>query len=214
FLEAACGTVFLDEIGEASPSVQARLLRVLQHREVKPVGSDRAQRVGARIVAATNRALDDEVRLGRIRADLYYRLTVFPIQIPPLRRRVGDIPRLVRHFLARPAAQERRDGLGVSSAALQLLTSYHWPGNVRELEHEMHRLVLTLDAGSVVQPEHLASRIRHHGAGPANEPLDDMLARGRIAPIPERLHPVPPTGRPPPRPRGPPPGPPPHPPPT
>jgi Nif-specific regulatory protein len=179
--------VFLDEIGEASPTVQARLLRVLQHREVKPVGSDRAQRVSARIVAATNRALAEEVRSRRFRADLYYRLAVFPIVVPPLRQRGADIPRLARHFLERFALQERRDGLAISAEALRLLVAYHWPGNVRELEHEIHRLVLTLPRDTVILADHLASRIRHHAAAPANEPLDDMMARVEIALIRDRL---------------------------
>ncbi len=187
FQEAGNGTVFLDEIGEASPTVQARLLRVLQHREVKPVGSDRAQRVGARIVAATNRALADEVRANRFRADLYYRLAVFPIAVPPLRQRVADIPRLARHFLDRLAAAERREPLAFSREALELLTAYQWPGNVRELEHEVHRIVLTLGRDTVVLPDHLAIRIRHHAGVPANEPLDDMMARVEIALIRDRL---------------------------
>jgi transcriptional regulator with PAS, ATPase and Fis domain len=187
FLEAGSGTVFLDEIGEASPSVQARLLRVLQAREVKPVGSDRAQRVSARIVAATNRALTDEVRAGRFRADLYYRLAVFPILVPPLRQRAADIPRLVGHFLGRLTAEERRDGITCSREALEMLVAYHWPGNVRELEHELHRLVLTLPREAVIVPEHLAPRIHHHGAVASDEPLDDMLARVEIALIRERL---------------------------
>jgi two-component system, NtrC family, response regulator HydG len=187
FLEAGGGTVFLDEIGEASPTVQARLLRVLQHREVKPVGSDRAQRVSARIVAATNRSLADEVRSRRFRADVYYRLAVFPIAVPALRQRAADIPRLARHFLERFSARERRAGLVFSAEALGLLSTYHWPGNVRELEHEVHRLVLTVPRDSVITPDHLAARIRHHAAPPANEPLDDMLARVEIALIRERL---------------------------
>jgi transcriptional regulator with PAS, ATPase and Fis domain len=187
FLEAGSGTVFLDEIGEASPTVQARLLRVLQHREVKPVGSDRAQRVSARIVAATNRSLAEEVRSRRFRADLYYRLAVFPIVVPPLRQRSADVPRLARYFLDRFACCERRDGLAFSADALGLLTAYHWPGNVRELEHEVHRLVLTLPRDAVIAPDHLAARIRHHAAVPANEPLDDMMARVEIALIRDRL---------------------------
>ena len=187
FLEAGAGTVFLDEIGEASPTVQARLLRVLQHREVKPVGSDRAQRVSARIVAATNRPLADEVRAGRFRADLYYRLTVLPIHVPALRERTGDVRRLARHFLARFAAEERRDALAFADDALRCLATYHWPGNVRELEHEVHRLVLTIGAHTTVRPEHLAARIRTHGALPADEALEHVLARVEIALIRERL---------------------------
>jgi DNA-binding NtrC family response regulator len=187
FVEAGAGTVFLDEIGEASPTVQARLLRVLQHHEVKPVGADRAQRVAARIVAATNRPLIDEVRTGRFRADLYYRLAVFPIHVPPLRQRVADVPRLVRHFLTRLMSEERREGLALSPEAVRVLAQYHWPGNVRELEHEVHRLVLTLPPRTRIGPEHLATRIRHHGAAPADEPLDDVLARVETALIRDRL---------------------------
>jgi len=187
FVEAGAGTVFLDEIGESSPSVQARLLRVLQHREVKPVGADRAQRVTARIVAATNRPLFDEVRAGRFRADLYYRLAVFPIHVPPLRTRAADVPRLARYFLERLMTEERREGIAFSTDALQVLAAYQWPGNVRELEHEVHRLVLTLPARTRIVPEHLAARIRQHVAGPVDEPLDDMLARVEIALIRDRL---------------------------
>jgi Nif-specific regulatory protein len=187
FVEAGTGTVFLDEIGEASPTVQARLLRVLQHREVKPVGADRAQRVSARIVAATNRPLFDEVRAGRFRADLYYRLAVIPVHVPPLRKRAADVPRLARWFLERLMNEERREGLAFSTDALQVLAAYQWPGNVRELEHEVHRLVLTLPRDAVIAPDHLAARIRHHAAVPANEPLDDMMARVEIALIRDRL---------------------------
>jgi len=187
FIEAGAGTVFLDEIGEASPNVQARLLRVLQHREVKPVGADRAQRVAARIVAATNRPLIDEVRAGRFRADLYYRLAVFPIHVPPLRQRAADVVRLVRHFLTRLMAEERREGLTISGEALHMLAGYYWPGNVRELEHEVHRLVLTVAPNTRILPEQLATRIRHHGAVLLDEPLDDMLARVEIALIRDRL---------------------------
>jgi transcriptional regulator with PAS, ATPase and Fis domain len=186
FLEAGAGTVFLDEVGEASPTVQARLLRVLQHREVKQVGSDRAQRVSARIVAATNRPLADEVRAGRFRPDLYYRLAVFPIAVPPLRRRAADVPRLVRHFLHVLSVAERREGMMFSADALNVLSAYHWPGNVRELEHEIHRLVLTLPSNALILAQHLAPRIRSHG-GEASEPLDEMLARVEIALIRDRL---------------------------
>jgi DNA-binding NtrC family response regulator len=187
FVEAGRGTVFLDEIGEASPTVQARLLRVLQQHEVKPVGSDRAQPVGARVVAATNRPLADEVRAGRFRADLYYRLSVFPISVPPLRQRAADIPRLLRHFLDRLTARERRERMSFSEAAVAVLRAYPWPGNVRELEHEVHRLVLTLGSNTVIEPQHLAPRIRLSTAAPANEPLEELMARVEIALIRDRL---------------------------
>ena len=187
FIEAGSGTVFLDEIGEAPPAVQARLLRILQHREVKPVGSDRPVRVAARIVAATNRPLADEVMAGRFRADLYYRLAVLPIHVPALRERATDVPRLARHFLARCAATERRGEVALADDTVRMLAAYHWPGNVRELEHEVHRLVLTLPPGAMIRPEHLAPRIRQQSAPLATEPLDEMLARVEMALIRERL---------------------------
>jgi transcriptional regulator with PAS, ATPase and Fis domain len=187
FLDAGNGTVFLDEIGEASATVQARLLRVLQHQEVKPVGSDRVQRVSARIVAATNRPLIDEVRAGRFRADLYYRLVVLPIHVPPLRERPGDTARLAVHFLGRLSTREGRVGLAISQEAMEALVSYDWPGNVRELEHEIHRLVLTVASGVTIGPDHLATRIRCGGAARRDEPLDDVMARVEIALIRERL---------------------------
>jgi transcriptional regulator with PAS, ATPase and Fis domain len=187
FLDAGHGTVFLDEIGEASATVQARLLRVLQHQEVKPVGSDRVQRVSARIVAATNRPLIDEVRAGRFRADLYYRLAVLPIHVPPLRERPGDMARLAMHFLGRLSAREGRVGLVMSNEAMEALVGYDWPGNVRELEHEIHRLVLTVASDVTIGPDHLATRIRCRGAARRDEPLDDVMARVEIALIRERL---------------------------
>jgi transcriptional regulator with GAF, ATPase, and Fis domain len=160
FADAGDGTVFLDEIGEAPPAVQVKLLRVLQHGEVKAVGSDRAHRVGARIVAATNRALGAEVEAGRFRRDLYYRLTVFPIRVPPLRQRAADVAQLAGRFLARFEREERRQTAGFAHETLDLLARYPWPGNVRELEHEVHRLVLTVSNDQRIRPHHLAAAIR------------------------------------------------------
>jgi DNA-binding NtrC family response regulator len=187
FLEAGNGTVFLDEIGEAPPGVQAKLLRVLQHGEVKPVGSDRVQRVSARIVAATNRSLADEVDRGRFRADLYYRLAVVPVTVPPLRQRAADVPRLIEHFLARFQREERKTDMAVSRATVDALRAYAWPGNVRELEHEVHRWVLLFPSGTRVTPDHLAARIRGHATVPLDEPLDRLLARVELALIQQRL---------------------------
>jgi Nif-specific regulatory protein len=144
-------------------------------------------RVAARIVAATNRPLADEVMAGRFRADLYYRLAVLPIHVPALRERATDIPRLARHFLARCAATERRGEVALADDTVRMLAAYHWPGNVRELEHEVHRLVLTLPPGAMIRPEHLAPRIRQQSAPLASEPLDEMLARVEMALIRERL---------------------------
>jgi DNA-binding NtrC family response regulator len=187
FLEAADGTVFLDEIGEAPPSVQARLLRVLQHGEVKPVGSDRVQRVTARIVAATNRPLAERVQRNAFRADLFYRLNVFPVHVPPLRQRLADVEPLLDHFLTRFQREERRDGFSVAPDAIAVLCAYSWPGNVRELEHEVHRWTLAHPSGTRIQTGHVAAHIRRHGASVANEPLDELLARVERVLIRQRL---------------------------
>jgi DNA-binding NtrC family response regulator len=187
FEEAEDGTVFLDEVAEAPPPVQAKLLRVLQHEEVKAVGADRARRVRARILAAANRPLESEVKAGRFRIDLYYRLAVFPIHLPPLRHRTADIPPLIDHLLRRLEAREGRQSGGVDADALRALQRYPWPGNVRELENEIHRLVLSLGPGRRIRRHHLAAHIRAGEAGTADEPLARILARVEIALIRQRL---------------------------
>ena len=186
FEEAGDGTVFLDEIAEARPAVQAKLLRVVQHEEVKAVGADRARRVRARIIAATNRPLEVEARAGRFRPDLFYRLAVFPILVPPLRHRMADLPELIAHFLARFERREGRATGGLDPAALRALQAYAWPGNVRELENEVHRLVISVASGQRICRHHLARRIRE--ADPTvEEPLGRMLRRVEIALIRQRL---------------------------
>jgi DNA-binding NtrC family response regulator len=187
FVEAGRGTVFLDEIAEAPPCVQARLLRVLQHEEVKAVGADRIRPVHARVIAASNRSLEDEVRAGRFRRDLYYRLAVFPIRLPPLRHRAADVPALAQHFLRRAEAREGRTTGGLDADALGMLQAYAWPGNVRELENEMHRLVLSVPSGERIRRHHLARRIRDPDALPSHEPLARILARVELALIRDRL---------------------------
>src|SRR5262249_25964232 len=134
------GTLFLDEIGEIPLDLQAKLLRVLQESEFERVGDDHTRKVDVRIVAATNRNLDAEVAAGRFRQDLYYRISVFPLEIPPLRERREDIVMLAEHFL-RTRAGSRRD-LTLTDEQRSLLTSYDWPGNVRELEHVIERAVI------------------------------------------------------------------------
>jgi transcriptional regulator with GAF, ATPase, and Fis domain len=181
----------LDEIGDAPPGLQAKLLRVLQNAEVKAVGSDRSMPVTARIIAATNRRLEDEVAAGRFRSDLYYRLAVFPIRIPPLRERPEDVIPLARHFLGVFERDECRTTAGFAPDTLDLLIRYPWPGNVRELEHEVHRLVLTANAGHRIHPQHLAPRIRTAVPPPPEEPLVDILRRIEAAVIRERLHHLP-----------------------
>jgi DNA-binding NtrC family response regulator len=187
FEEAGEGTVFLDEVAEAPPPVQAKLLRVLQHEEVKAVGADRARRVRARIVAAANRPLEAEVKAGRFRIDLYYRLAVFPIALPPLRHRIADIPALIEHFLRRCEAREGREHAGLDPDALRALQAYPWPGNVRELENEVHRLVLSVGPGRRIRRHHLAPRIREADAAVLDEPLSSILQRVEIALIRQRL---------------------------
>ncbi len=187
FEEAGDGTVFLDEVGEAPPAMQAKLLRVLQHEEVKAVGADKVRPVRARIVAATNRPLDVEAKAGRFRTDLYYRLAVLPLQIPPLRHRAADIPRLIEHFLHRFEAREGHETHGLDVDAMRTLQAYPWPGNVRELENEIHRLVLCVPQGQRIRRHHLARRVRDADPAAHEEPLDRVLARVEIALIRQRL---------------------------
>src|SRR5437016_8144733 len=187
FEEAGDGTVFLDEIAETPLPVQAKLLRVLQHEEVKAVGADRVRHVRARIVAATNRPLEAEARAGRFRLDLYYRLAVFPIRVPPLRHRMADVPALAAHFLARCEARERRATGGFDGDALRALQAYPWPGNVRELANEVHRLVLSVGPGERIRHHPLAARIRDADPAVHGEPLARILPRVELALIRQRL---------------------------
>jgi transcriptional regulator with PAS, ATPase and Fis domain len=154
------GTLLLDEVGEMPLTLQAKLLRVLQEGEVRPVGSNVTKRVDVRVVAATNRDLEKEVAEGRFREDLFYRLRVFPIRVPPLRERREDVPPLGSHFLRRYAAEFGRAVEGIGQQAMELLCAYEWPGNVRELENEVQRLVIQADDGGFVRPEHLSPKIR------------------------------------------------------
>jgi len=155
------GTLFLDEIGEMPLGLQAKILRVLQEGEVRPLGSGTVKNVDVRIVAATNRRLEDEVKAGRFRQDLYYRLQVFPVRIPALRERREDIPTLATHFLKRYTQELGKPVAGFSQQAMELLMSYDFPGNVRELENEVQRLVIQCEPGGYVMAEHLSPRIRN-----------------------------------------------------
>ncbi|KYF93003.1 Fis family transcriptional regulator [Sorangium cellulosum] len=147
------GTLFLDEITETPLSLQSKLLRALQEGEIRPVGATSPKHVNVRIVAATNRNLEDEVAKGRFREDLYYRLKVFPIRLPPLRERPA-------HFLERYADEIGKPCGGFSQQAMELMVAYDWPGNVRELQNEVQRLVIQLDPGAFATPELLSPRIR------------------------------------------------------
>src|SRR4026209_1192936 len=136
------GTLFPDEVGEIPPALQAMLLRVLEDGQFERVGEERTRRVDVRIVAATNRVLESEVEAGRFRRDLYYRLSLFPIEVPPLRDRKEDIPLLAAHFLRLASQRLNRAAAGLTAADLETLQQYDWPGNVRELAHVIERAVI------------------------------------------------------------------------
>jgi two-component system response regulator PilR (NtrC family) len=158
FEAAEGGTIFLDEIGETTPAMQVKLLRVLQERSIRRVGGLEEIPVDCRVVAATNRDLGQMVEDGTFRNDLYYRISVIPIEMPPLRARRSDIPELVRHFLEKYAAAAGRNSMEISEEASRYLESYDWPGNVRELENTIERAV-ALEPSSIISPERLPERI-------------------------------------------------------
>jgi DNA-binding NtrC family response regulator len=157
--EASGGTLFLDEIGETSPAMQVKLLRALQEGEIKRVGSSQTARVDTRVVAATNRDLEREVKAGSFREDLFYRLSVVTIRVPPLRERRGDIPLLAENFLRTASAKTGRGRLRLSEETLKLLVAYGWPGNVRELESLVEYAALHA-RGSEVMPEDLPAKLQ------------------------------------------------------
>jgi DNA-binding NtrC family response regulator len=149
FQEADGGTLFLDEVGELPLDAQVKLLRALQEGEIDPVGSKRPVKVNFRLISATNRDMIQLVKEGRFREDLYYRLHVFPILVPPLRDRLQDVPELAVHFMARFAAEEGKRVSAISDEAMRLLTSYGWPGNVRQLENAVFRAVVLADGNEL-----------------------------------------------------------------
>jgi two-component system response regulator PilR (NtrC family) len=157
FEAANQGTIFLDEIGEMSPAMQVKLLRVLQERKVRPVGAHEEIEVNTRVIAATNRDLTAMVKDASFREDLYYRVSVIPMELPPLRERKGDIVELAQYFIGKHCTQTGRD-LSISPPAMRLLEAYSWPGNVRELEHTIERAV-ALEMTNTIQPERLPDQI-------------------------------------------------------
>jgi len=162
FREAEGGTIFLDEIGDISAGLQARLLRVLQEQEIVPVGTENPVKVDARVITATHRDLAQMVREGRFREDLYYRLNVVSILLPPLRERQQDIPLLIDHFLTTLAARHNRGPVALAPEAQTRLLAHNWPGNVRELENVLERAMVLAEL-DVIGPEHLPEALR---AGP------------------------------------------------
>jgi two-component system response regulator HupR/HoxA len=176
FEEADGGTIFLDEVGDTSPAMQLRLLRVLQEGEVRRVGGATPRKVDIRVIAATNADLDAEVTAGRFRRDLYYRLDVFPIHLPPLRERTEDVPALAEHFLREACRRARRVVPSIAPEALRFLSLYPWPGNVRELENELERAVALADDGRPLAPVHLSERITAGAAlGPSPRTLNEAV---------------------------------------
>ena len=169
------GTLFLDEVSETTPGLQAKLLRVLQEGEITPVGENRPRKVDVRVVAATNRRLDEEVAAGRFRQDLLYRLRVVPLDVPPLRERREDIPDLVLHFVEKHAMRLGKRIAGVSGRVLDRLALHSFPGNVRELENEIERAVLLTDPGDEIRVPVLSEAVQ-------GDPASDGAAEGSRSP--------------------------------
>lgn len=165
FEQAAGGSIFLDEIGDLSLSVQVKLLRVLQEKEIERVGSGQTLKVDTRVIAATHRNLQLALQQGTFRSDLYYRLNVMPLELPPLRQRKEDIPLLVEHFIAKFNAQTQRRILRLDDAALSLLMDYDWPGNVRELENAIEHAFIKC-RGEVLLPHHLPTALQDSHSRP------------------------------------------------
>ncbi len=176
FALADSGSIFLDEIGTLSMSLQPKILRVIQEREFEPLGSERSERVDVRLIAATNRDLGRMVADGRFLEDLYYRLNVIPLRLPPLRERPEDIPALVDHFIRKHRDRARRPIEGIDDAALKVLMRHPWPGNVRELENTIERAVV-LATGNRIGPPCVSIPSLPSGDGPT---LPSMSLRGNV----------------------------------
>ncbi len=186
FAAAAKGSFFLDEIGETTPAIQVKLLRVLQQREVIPVGGTEAVPIETRLIAATNRDLEEEMKRGGFRSDLFYRLNVFALHLPPLRQRRDDIPLLIDAFLGRGAEQSGGLMKRLSADALEAMMEYNWPGNVRELENALERAAI-LSKGELIDISVLPQRVTERRAEalitdrtPTSNPTLDVVERAYI----------------------------------
>jgi len=168
------GTIFLDEVADLPKLVQAKLLRVLQEGTFERVGGERSFKADVRVISATNRDLKQEVKAGRFREDLYYRVNVVPVYLPPLRERIGDLPLLVEHFLKR-AGEEGQETGGLSELALARMKSYGWPGNIRELQSAL-RYGLVHARGGIIQPEHLPPELGESSGTPYDRPRKHKLS--------------------------------------
>jgi DNA-binding NtrC family response regulator len=198
FVEADRGTLFLDEIGELPLDAQVKLLRALQDGEIEPVGSKHPVKVDFRLISATNQNLINLVNEGRFREDLYYRLNVFPIWVPPLRERLEDVPELVRHFIARFAAEESKRIDGIDAEAIAMLERYTWPGNIRQLENAVFRAVVLADTPMLTVNEfpQIAAHVEGYAVTvpPAPAPKDPVpriegpVMLGESATTPATIH--------------------------
>jgi two-component system, NtrC family, response regulator AtoC len=171
FEEADRGTIFLDEIGELPLSLQVKLLRVLQENEIRPVGDSKTKKIDVRVIAATSKNLDDEVKNGTFREDLFFRLNVMPIQLPPLKDRPEDIPILSQYFINRFNISLEKNIKGITPAAMSILLKYHWPGNVRELENVIERAVVLAEE-TILVPENFSLDL---GEGTKKEKVEDFF---------------------------------------
>ncbi len=175
FEQADRGTIFLDEVGDMSQKTQAKVLRVLQEQEVERLGSARTIKVDVRVIAATNKNLEEAIERGEFRDDLYFRLNVIPIVVPPLRERREDIPRLVQHFAKRTAEEHNLKPKRFESAALDALSRYRWRGNIRELRNTVERLMIMTPTDSV-RAEDLPADIRNSESSPVRMPIPAAAA--------------------------------------
>lgn len=191
FEAASGGTIFLDEVGEMAPSLQAKLLRVLEESEIMPVGETRARKVDVRVISATNRDLNDECESGRFRSDLFFRLATFPIHLPPLRERREDIPILARSALGVAAMRHGKRVAGFTPEVLDALSRFHWPGNVRELRNEIQRAVALVRDGSSIELRHLSQKITAMAVpSGSTRPSPEVAARAISMEIPQPPLPV------------------------
>jgi two-component system response regulator HupR/HoxA len=175
------GTIFLDEIADTSPALQLNLLRVLQEGEIKPVGSSKTKSVDVRVIAATNKNLEEEVKKGTFREDLFYRLHVFPILLPPLNARRDDIPQLVTHFIKKYCRRMQKEITDISQEALKLLCEADYPGNIRQLENEIERAVTLAENNKSLTPDLLSTRIHQKSLTPPSTQLENVFLKEQVA---------------------------------
>ncbi|MBI5213243.1 MAG: sigma 54-interacting transcriptional regulator, partial [Nitrospirae bacterium] len=173
FEEANYGTVFLDEIGDLSMALQSKLLRALEDHEIRPVGGTQSVKFDLRFIAATNKDIDISVKEGRFREDLFYRINVIAIKLPPLRERKGDIKLLIRHFIQKYSKELGKAVSDIDEAALKYLIAYHWPGNIRELQNIIERAILISEDG-VIRAEHLPEGIKTGESFPCRTLADKL----------------------------------------